>query len=337
MEIINENYILIVFEFAEGNKASVNNFRCILMGNVEEINNFRDKFIVHNFPMDINKDFIKNIKSKYKEQLDDGKNFLFPIDFSIIKRIVHTFEVSGRVRYTNKPVGIMALFKYMGPLTYIKDFLKLMENRLNNMRKEERNVFHNITNLKLILGSELKYTEEIINQNFFLFIFEFNDSSADPNDFRRTLLGLQRTIKKKMIDGNTKKVQVDVKPNIPKFINKYYLSKIEKKYDEKLDSKTDYIYPIDFAIIKRPVVYETDSGDTRRSDFAAGVILLYKYMGPMTYVNDFKETIELTFTALRSGDKKEMHLKTLKNPYFKKANEPLIIIGAELKYFKGFN
>lgn len=316
MEIINEKYILIMFEFNEKNRISIKEFRSILMGNDEEINVIekkRNNFEVHNVPFEINNEFIKKVKTKYKEDLETEIKYLYPIDFSIIKRVTHTFKVGERTRYINKPAGIMCLFKYMGPLTYIKEFLKLLEHKLDAWKKQKNDVFYNINNLNLILGSESRYIEEIINQNYFLLHFEFCSEKADPNDFRRALLGLSRISKGK---------EIPFRPNVPAFINSYYKKKIEEIHGEKLDPNIKCIYPIDFSIIKRPVSYDTESGK-RKLDFAAGVFLLYKYTGPLTYINDFKEILQVIF-------------KELKNSYFNKANEPLIIIGAELKYFNDF-
>ncbi len=326
MEIINENYILFILEFDENKKISVNDFRSVLMGNDVEINNLREKkknLQFHNFPSEINERFIERVKKIHKDDLDDKVNYLYPIDFSIIKRVVHTFKVGERTRYTNRPAGIMVLFKYVAPLIYITDFLNIFKQKIDSWKENEQNIFNNIINQNIILGFESKYMEEIINQNYFLLSFTFNSEKADPNDFRRALLGLTRKSKGKEIPFN---------PNVPELINKYFLKRIEQEYGEKLDSNIKYIYPIDFAIIKRPVIYDTKNGK-RKSDFAAGVFLLYKYVGPLTYVKSFKEVLESIFTKLRNEKNKENEFK---NSYFYKANNPLIIISADLRYYKGF-
>ncbi len=311
MEIINENYILLTFEFDENKKFSVNDFRSVIMGIDEEINNLREKkkkLQIHNVPSEVNKDFVKRVKNRHKEELDAKTTFLYPLDYSIIKRVVQTFKVGDRIRYTNKPAGIIVLFKYMGPLMYISDFLNILKQKIDFWKNKEKDIFSNTRNQKIIIGSESKYMKEIINQNYFLLNFIFCSERADPNDFRRALLGLGRA------------------QNIPEMINYEFRKIIKQKYGENLDSDVKYIYPIDFAIIKRPVIYNTEKGE-KKSDFAAGVILLYKYMGPLVYINDFNEILQLAFKKLREGKKK----------LFNKANDPLIIIGAELKYFEGFN
>ena len=316
MEIINENYILLTFEFDENKKFNVNDFRRILLGNVKEIDTIKKKnknLVIHNIPIEIDNLFIKIVKKKHDDDLNNEIEYLYPIDFSIIKRVVHSFKVGDQTRYTNKPAGILTLYKYLGPLNYIKDILKLLHQNLTNWSDNENDVFQNIKNLILILGSESKYLKKIVNQNYFFLHFEFCNEKADPNDFRRALLGLSRIYKGK---------KIPFKPNIPEIINDVYIKKIKSEYGENLDSDIRYLYPIDFSIIKRPISYDTESGQ-KKSDFAAGVCLLYKYMGPLTYINDFKGILEEKF-------------KELKNSYFNKANEPLIIIGADLKYYKGF-
>lgn len=326
MEIINENYILLTFEFDENKKFSVNDFRSVLMGIDEEINKLREKkknLQVHNVPSEINKIFIERIKNTHKDDLDNKMKYLYPVDFSIVKRVIQTFKVGERARFINKPVGLMVLFKYMGPLIYISDFLILLKHNINSWKDNENDIFNKTLNQNIILGSEAKYIEDIVSQNYFLLSFAFISEKADPNDFRRALLGLTRISKGKEIPFN---------PNVPEIINMYFLKRIEKEYDEKLDSNIRYIYPIDFAIIKRPVSYDTKSG-RRKSNFAAGVFLLYKYMGPLTYIKEFKEILQLTFKKLRSEEKKETQFK---NSYFNKANDPVIILGAELKYYNGF-
>ena len=326
MEIINENYILLTFEFDESKKFSVNDFRSVLMGQDEEINILKEKkknIQFHNVPSEINENFIKRVKKIYQEDLENKTNYLYPIDFSIIKRVIQTLKVGDRTRYVNKPAGSMVLFKFIGPLTYITDILILFKQMINSWMDYENDIFNKIINQNIILGSETKYIEEVVNQNYFLLSFTFNSEQADPNDFRRALLGLSRISKGKEIPFN---------PNVPEIINTSYLKIIEKKYGEKLDSNIKYIYPIDFAIIKRPVSYEFKN-IKRKSNFAAGVFLLYKYLGPLTYIKNFEEILQLTFKNLRSEEKKESKFK---NSYFNKANDPLIILGAELKYYKGF-
>jgi len=326
MEIINENYILLSFEFDGNKKFSVNDFRSVLMGIDEEIKIIREKkknLQIHNVPSEINKLFIERVKKVHKDNLDNKVKYLYPIDFSLVKRVIQTFKVGERTRFVNKPVGAMVLFKYMGPLIYISDFLILLKQEINSWKDNENDIFNKTVNQNIILGSETKYLEEIVSQNYFLLSFAFNSEKADPNDFRRALLGLTRITKGKEIPFN---------PNVPEIINMSFLKRIEKEYDEKLDSNIRYIYPIDFAIIKRPVSYDTKSGK-RKSNFAAGVFLLYKYMGPLTYIKEFKEILQLTFKKLRSEEKKEIQFK---NSYFNKANDPVIILGAELRYYNVF-
>lgn len=326
MEIINENYILLTFEFDENKKFSVNDFRSVLMGIDEEIEIIREKkknLQIHNVPSEINKFFIERVKYIHNDDLDNKVKHLYPIDFSLVKRVIQTFKLGEKTRFINKPAGSIVLFKYMGPLIYISDFLILLKQKINSWKDNENDIFNKTLKQNIILGSEAKYLEEIVSQNYFLISFAFSSEKADPNDFRRALLGLTRVTKGKEIPFN---------PNVPKIINTYFLKRVEREYNEKLDSNKRYIYPLDFAIIKRPVSYDTESG-RRKSDFAAGVFLLYKYMGPLTYITEFKEILQMTFKKLRSEEEKE---PLFKNSYFNKANDPLIIIGTELKYYNGF-
>lgn len=326
MEIINENYISITFEFNKVSNTKINEYRYYLMGEKDEINGIKRKkkdINTHNVPNEIDEIFINNIKEIYNKNLDDNISYLYPLDFSIIKRVVHTIKVGEKQRFTNKPAGIMVLYKYMGPLTYIKEFLTILKSNLNNWRKGKNDVFYKTDNFAIILGSELKYITRIINQNYFILHFEFNHPKADPNDFRRALLGLKRIYK-----GEEK----DFHPNIPKFINKYFIKKIKDIHNKKLEENVDYVFPIDFSIIKRPIIY--DNG--KKSDFAKGVMVLYKYMGPLIYIDTFKEEIQMIFKELGKNEIKKEDFKDLKNSYFLKSDDPLIIIGADLKYYKGF-
>lgn len=329
MEIINENYICLVFEFPKENKKSIKEYRSSLIGNTENLKKIKGKkkpLIIHNLPDEINREFIKKIQ-KY-EKLDSNLQYLNPIDFSIIKRVIHTYKTGNKTRYTNKPVGIITLYKYLGPFTYIKDLLFIIKEKIDKWKGNDRDIFFNIQETKIILGSELDYLEKIINHNYFITYFEFSNENADPNDFRRSLLGLKR---------NYRGEEIDFHPNIPKFINKFFIDKIREKYKEKLDERVEYILPMDFSIIKRPILlYKSEDGKKKVSDLAVGVIMIYKFTGLLEYINEFKTIFKKTFSELRKERDLNNHFKELKNYIFKKANNPLIIIGAELEFYKDF-
>jgi len=260
--------------------------------------------------------------------LDSNLQYLNPLDFSIIKRVIHTYKLGNKTRYSNKPAGIITLYKYLGPLTYIKDLLFIFKEKIDKWKGIDKDIFYNIQEIKIILGSELDYLKKIINQNYFITYFEFSNENADPNDFRRSLLGLKR---------NYRGSEIEFHPNIPKFINKFFMDKIREKYREKLDESVEYILPIDFSLIKRPILlYKSEDGKKKVSDLAVGVIIIYKYTGLLEYVKVFKNIFKKTFSELRKERDIDNQFKELKNYIFKNANNPLIIIGAELKFYKDF-
>jgi len=338
MEIINENYIFISFEFNEESKVKQDDFRIALLGREEELiklkkNKKNIKF--HNVPVEIRSEFIKKIKETHNVDLDENIKYLYPIDFSLIKRIIHTYDIerykngkpiidekTGKVkkitRYINKAPGVIILYKYMGSITFIKDFVNILNERFkiwqNYKNDNDKDIFFKIKKFQFILGAESEYLNNAINQNYFTIYFEFKpDKKADPNNFRRCLLGLKKRIMGK---------EEEIHPNVPREIRSEFIKKIKETHNIDLDENIKYLYPIDFSIIKRPIIlYYTEENKPKISNLAVGVIVLYKYMGPITFINDFKKIFQDVFKNL------------IKQWPFKKANAPLIIIGAELEAY----
>ncbi len=340
MEVINENYILLSFEFKENKSGKLEQFYISLMGDVNyydilnESKKKKNEFF--NVPKEINKDFVGIIKKKHGKELKKETKYLFPIDFSVVKRIFHTYEVERfkdgelyidkktgetytKTRFVNKPPGYIALYKYMGPIIYINEFLSLVKESFLKWQISSKNIFSEFDDIKIYLSSELDYLEEIINHNFFTIRLEFKSvENADPNDFRRALLGEKRKYKGKEVPFN---------PNVPDLIKERFLEKLKKKkYQPNLDEKIKFAYPIEFSIIKRPIIlYKSENGTNKTSSRAAGIIFLYKYMGPITLIESFKNAIQEEFIELNKTKK-----------LFQKVNEPLLLIGAEITAYEGF-
>ena len=69
-----------------------------------------------------------------------------------------------------------------------------------------------------------------------------------------------------------------------------------------------------------------EDGIKKISNTSSGVNIIYTYMGPITLVDNFKKAFQEVFGLINDIYK-----------VFKKANNPLLLIGAELEEFKGFN
>ncbi len=322
MEIINENYILIILEYNnKKSKPPLDSFYVSLMGDKEyykileenaDLRNKEVKFTLFDIPKKINQEFLAANKNA---NLDKETKFLYPIDFCQIKRIINT-----ETGYSNTSPGIVVLYSYMGPITLIEDFMKIVQKKFEywNQNREENNFFSNIQNYKILLCAEIEDISEIVNHNFFITHFENRDKNADPNDFRRPLLGIKKS--EDLFSPEQKMIPAEIK-NI--FI------KIVKDNDSstQLDENTKFAYPIDFSIIKRPVVLYTDEDGIKKiSNTSSGVNIIYTYMGPITLVDNFKKAFQDVFGRIKDIYK-----------VFKKANNPLLLIGAELGEFKRFN
>ena len=111
---------------------------------------------------------------------------------------------------------------------------------------------------------------------------------------------------------------------IPKLINEAFLEKFEG--EREMDKNQKYTYPIDFAIIKKPItLYTKDNGEKVISNKAAGVIVIYQYMGPITIVEDYRAIFTQFYATERDSNAKSV---------LHKANEPLILIGADFSDFE---
>ncbi|MHA1395899.1 MAG: hypothetical protein ACTSRZ_20540, partial [Promethearchaeota archaeon] len=263
MEIKDENYILITFDF--GDKFSEKDFRISLTGYKKDIDiiNKRNKKLINVVDV-FNKKILENVKI---DNINGDLQFLKPIKFSIIKRVIQTYKIGQRMRYSNKPMGVICLYKYLGPYSFLKDLIRLMKNYFERWTNNENLLYFGIKDFKIFIGSEIKDTKEFENKDYFTVIFDFCHEKADPNDFRRSLLGLPKG------------------KDVKELINNKFIEKINQKYEEKIDKNIEFIVAVDFSIIKDPVIlYVSDNGEKKISNLAAGVILIYKYLGPLTYI-----------------------------------------------------
>ncbi|MFW9973204.1 MAG: hypothetical protein ACFFDF_23675, partial [Candidatus Odinarchaeota archaeon] len=263
---------------------------------------------------------------KEKRKLNKETFYLYPIDFSIVKR-VSRISYKRLVYKDGKPVdvrrrldkiaGIVTLYKYMGPAILISDFLKVLKDKFDEWQNNKQNILSKIDKVKIILCSEFRYTSELSEQDYFILHLEFKDKNANPNDFREYFLGIPRDEHKK----------IDHLVGFLKKITENFIGRIEEKYIKKiLDEKIKYAFPIDFSIIKRPIhLYTENDGFEKYSDKALGVNLIYKYMGPKSLLNDFKIIFEKSLKELIS---EESGLKIMK-----KVNQPLLLVGAPLKKY----
>ncbi len=323
MEIINENYILIILEYKKKkSKPPLDSFYVSFMGDkqyykiLEENADLRKKkmkFPFFNIPKKINQEFLA---ANENANLDKDTKFLYPIDFCQIKRIVNT-----ETGYSNASSGIVVLYSYMGPITLIEDFMKIIQKKFEywNQNREENKILTHIQKYKILLCAEFEDISEIVNHNFFIAHFENRDKNADPNDFRRLLLGIKKS--EDLFSPQQKMIPAEIKKEFIKIVK-------EKDSSVLLDENTKFAYPVDFSIIKRPVVLYTDEDGIRKiSNTSSGVNIIYTYMGPISLVDNFKEAFQDVFGRI----------KDIYTVFRKKANKPLLLIGAGLEEFKGFN
>ena len=334
MEIINESYMVIILQYKEKKKCNLYSYYTSLMGDSDFFNIYKENATVKkekklnikfdNIPKIINESFIDIAKINHNKELDENIKFFYPIDFSEIKRVVQIHVVGKStekeiVKYLNKSPGLILLYKYMGPITLTKEFVKLVQQKFNVLIKDSKNILSSFLTYKIIFSGETEYLTDIINHNYFIVHFEFSHESADPNDFRRYLLGIKRRER-----GKDPNEQIG-KSGLPKNINQAFINKVKHKRNLK---EENYAFPIDFSIIKRPIVlYTKEDGEHKISNRAAGVILIYQYMGPITFLEDFRTV----FIEMLKKNKKN-HEKSV----LYKANNPLIFIGAALSEFEGF-
>lgn len=343
MLIVNENYILIWLEFKEDNNENLDSFRVSLMGDKKFIesleenkkleliarknkeNKKRRKIIknvkFNDIPNEIKNEFIEAVKEK--RELDDETMYLYPIDFSMIKRVSrmdYRRTTGGKEirRRIDSIAGIVALYEYIGPTILIKDFLKILDKKFNEWINSSEHILSNIQNIKIIPCSEFKYSTDLTDQIYFIAHLKFQASyaNANPNDYREYLLGIIRDEKReKPADPN--ELSGFVKEITDRFVEKMESSR-------KLDREVKYAFPVDFSIIKKPLeLYKDDDGYTRYSDKAIGVNLIYKYRGPDSLPNEFKEVFQNTFEKL-----------ILERVIFRKLREPILLVGASLKKYK---
>jgi len=330
-------------EFKEDNNESLDSFRVSLMGDKKFIesleenkkleliarknkeNKKRRKIIknikFNDIPNDIKNEFIEAVKDV--RELDDETMYLYPIDFSMIKRVSrmdYQRTTGGKEirRRLDKIAGFVALYEYIGPTVLIRDFLRILEKKINEWNKSNEHILSNIQDFKIIPCSEFKYSSDLTEQNYFIAHLKFQASfaNANPNDYREYLLGIPRDEKReKPADPN--ELSGFVKEVTDRFVEKMESSR-------ELDREVKYAFPVDFSIMKKPIeLYKDDDGYTRYSDKAIGVNLIYKYRGPDSLPNEFKEVFQITIEKL-----------ILERKIFQKLREPLLMVGASLKKYK---
>ncbi len=334
MEIINENYMAIVLQYKDSKKYNFDSYYTSLMGDSEFFNIKKENAKLKkkkklnikfdDIPKLINESFLNVAKINHNKDLDEKVKYFYPIDFSEIKRVVQIHVVgksteNENVKYLNRSPGLILLYKYMGPITLTKEFVKLVRKKFNSLIKDSKNILSSFLTYNIIFSGESEYLIDFINHNYFIVHFEFSHKNANPNDFRRFLLGIKR--RKKGKDPNE---QIG-KSGLPKKINQAFINKVKNR--RNLEEEV-YAFPIYFSIIKRPVViYTNDDGEHKISNRAAGIILIYQYMGPIAFMEDFR-TIFIDMVK----NEKLNHEKSV----LYKANNPLILIGAALSEFEGF-
>jgi len=324
LNIINENYILISLEYREPKKFNFDSYYISLLEDTEylkikkenaKIKGQKLNLKINYIPQEINEEFIELAREKHDKELSDDDQYCFPVDFAEIKRVVHTHTAGGKTKYINKSPGVIVIYKYLGPITLIEEFIKIVRNKFSIIEDpDDKSIFSGFAEYKIFLSAESEYLTKIINHNYFIAHFEFIHENADPNDFRRNLLGTDRKNPIETIGTR----------GIPKLTNEEFLKKFKGK--REMDENQRYTYPIDFAIIKKPIrLYTKDNGERVISNRAAGVILIYQYMGPITIVEDFRAIFAEIFEKEKEKNEKSV---------FHKANEPLILIGANLNEFE---
>ncbi len=334
MEIVNENYMVIVLQYKDPKKYNFDSYYTSLMGdseffNIKKMNAKLKKtkklsIKFDNIPKLINESFLNVVKINHNKELDENIKYFYPIDFSEIKRVVQIHVVgksaeNETVKYLNKSPGLIIIYKYVGPITLTKEFVKLVRRVFNNLIKDSKNILSSFLTYKLIFSGESEYLIDIINHNYFIVHFEFSHKNADPNDFRRFLLGIKRRKRGKDPNGQIGK------SGLPKNINQAFINKVKNRGNL---GEEVYAFPIDFSIIKRPIVlYTKEDGEHKISNSAAGVVLIYQYVGPIAFLEDFR-------TVFIEMIKKQN--QNYERSVFYKANNPLILIGAALSEFKGF-
>ncbi|GAH57949.1 unnamed protein product, partial [marine sediment metagenome] len=251
MEIINENYMIIILQYKETKKYNLESYYISLMGDSEFFNIIKENAIVKkkkvnvkfdNIPKIINDSFIDIAKINHNKELDENIKFFYPIDFSEIKRVVQIHVVgksteNETVKYLNKSPGLILLYKYMGPITLTKEFVKLVRQKFNALIKDSKNILSSFLTYKIIFSGETEYLIDIINHNYFIVQFEFSHENADPNDFRRFLLRIKR---RKRGKDSLVALDLSIRAGIKKFIfgnttlsypgTLEYIDKLEKYY-----------------------------------------------------------------------------------------------------------
>ena len=328
MEIINENYMVIVLQYKDTKKYNFDSYYTSLMGDSEFYNIQKEKKLnikFDNIPKLINERFLKVAKIIHNKELDENIKYFYPIEFSEIKRVVQIHVVgksteNETVKYLNKSPGLIIFYKYMGPITLTKEFVKIVRQAFNDLIKDSKNILSSFLTYKIIFSCESEYLIDIINHNYFIVQFEFSHKNADPNDFRRFLLGIKRRRR-----GKDPHEQMG-KSGLPKIISHAFINKIKKirSLEEEI-----YGYPIEFSIIKRPIVlYTKEDGEHKISNRAAGVILIYQYIGPIAFLEDFRAVFIEIFKKVKQNHQKSVLYK---------ASYPVILIGAALSEFGEFN
>lgn len=135
-----------------------------------------------------------------------------------------------------------------------------------------------------------------------LIIVEFDyhskKSKGIPNDIRRSFMGLDWA-----------------KPNIP------------NKIKEAIKSEDDIIYPVHFALIKKPIkmdLPETKKGYSIRNT-AVGAMVLYEYLGLFQELGKLVDCFDNFINDLISNEK---------NKHFSACKNYTIIIGRDWKDVK---
>lgn len=98
------------------------------------------------------------IPQKVREECKYDREILFPIHFSLIKKPIK-IDLPGERRYKirNTAVGAIILYEYLGlPKDYKSCCIKFNEFLKGSMGKKEPKYFSSFTDIKLILGFDLK-------------------------------------------------------------------------------------------------------------------------------------------------------------------------------------
>lgn len=133
------------------------NLIIVVLDVIHDMNNVRRSLLglkrgSPNIPKEIKELVTDNIK------IETGKELIYPIYFSIIKKPV-TVKVGDYKRTSNKGVGAMALYQYLGKIDEIDKVLEIMIKFFKNLMENppsKSNWLAFLTNFKIIIGKYAK-------------------------------------------------------------------------------------------------------------------------------------------------------------------------------------